>query len=212
MSVLIISGSPSRNPSRSAALLDYVSARLQSASVAVESLTIHDLPTEDLIHARRDGDAAARLLGLVARSTAIVIGTPVYNASVPGGLKALFDLLPEQSLHGKLVLPLASGGSPGHQLAIEYSLKPILSALGARHVLAGVFACEGDVSWPLGPTAAPTLVPRLAERLDEATDVLVALLAPRAYSSAIRIVPSANPSKARAPGHAATLTPERCSA
>jgi FMN reductase len=37
-------------------------------------------------------------------------------------------------------------GSPRPSLlAIDYRLKPVLSVLGARHVLAGVFACEGDM-------------------------------------------------------------------
>lgn len=195
MQILFISGSPSLRPSRSGALLDHVVARVRLAGVPVERQSVLDIPAEDLIQVRRDGVAAAHLLDRVRRSDAIVVATPVYNASVPGGFKALLDLLPERALHGKPVLPLASGGSAGHQLAVEYSLKPVLSALGARHVLAGVFACDGDVHWQPGDSR-PCLVDTLTDRLDEATDTLLALIGvllapPRPGASPLQIVPAA---------------------
>ncbi len=176
MSILFISGSPSHLPSRSGALADYVGSRVRAVSVTTERLSVLDIPADDLVHVRRQSEAAATLRQAVVRSDAIVIATPIYNASVPGGLKALLDLLPQRALHGKIVLPLASGGSAGHQLAIEYSLKPVLSALGGRHVLAGVFACEHDVEWRPDTPADPLLLEALTGRLDEATDLLLTLL------------------------------------
>lgn len=209
MSILAISGSPSRRLSRSSALLDYVGARLVQAGEDVHAIAVGDLPAEDLVGVRRDSPAALALHALVARSDALVIATPVYNASVPGGLKALLDLLPEGGLDGKSVLPLASGGSAGHQLAIEYSLKPVLSALGARHVLAGVFACEADVRWPLAGGAGPDLVSTLIDRLDDAAATLLASLAERRP----RPVPAtATVRDAAVDDGDAFVAPERCSA
>ena len=75
----------------------------------------------------------------------MLISTPVYKASFAGGLKAVLDLLDEKALAGKVVLPIATGGSPAHLLALEYGLKPVLSALGARHILAGVYATDKQV-------------------------------------------------------------------
>ena len=57
----------------------------------------------------------------------------------------MLDLLDEKALAGKVVLPIATGGSPAHLLALEYGLKPVLSALGARHILAGVYATDKQV-------------------------------------------------------------------
>jgi FMN reductase len=81
----------------------------------------------------------------VAAADAVLISTPVYKASFSGGLKAVLDLLDEKALAGKVVLPIATGGSPAHLLALEYGLKPVLSALGARHILAGVYATDKQV-------------------------------------------------------------------
>ena len=76
-------------------------------------------------------------------------------------------------LRGKTVLPLATGGSAAHLLALDYALKPVLSALGARHVLDAVFATDAQ----LQRHEAGGYVPEadLVARLDRA----VAPLAPR---------------------------------
>jgi NAD(P)H-dependent FMN reductase len=47
------------------------------------------------------------------------------------------DLLPQ--LTGKIVLPLAVGGSLAHVLAIDYAMRSILSSLNARHITGGLF-------------------------------------------------------------------------
>jgi FMN reductase len=186
MAILIIFGSPSLRPSRSSALLEHAAGRLRTAGLAVERILLSSVPPADLVLVRNDSDAALAFRDAVARSDAILIATPVYNASIPGGLKALLDLLPEKALADKLVLPLASGGSAGHQLAIEYSLKPVLSALGARHVLAGVFAADADVEWSSGTDGAASMRPELVLRLDAAVDALLGLLESRSAANVDR--------------------------
>jgi FMN reductase len=44
-----------------------------------------------------------------------------------------------------VALPLATGGGPAHFLALDFALKPVLSALGARLVLAGVYAADAQL-------------------------------------------------------------------
>ncbi len=218
MSVLFLSGSPSLRPSRSSALLDQVASRLIVAGVEVQRLSVWDVPAEDLISVRQHGPAAVALRHAVNASDAIVVATPVYNASIPGGPKALFDLLAERSLAGKTVLPLASGGSVGHQLAIEYTLKPVLSALGARHVLSGVFACDDDVSWSGDAHPFPLFRPELTARLNAAVDMLLSLLPPAIHADRATAASRANGgvvthSRENAPVDVATVShPERCSA
>ena len=45
-----------------------------------------------------------------------------------------------------MVLPLASGGSVAHMLAVDYALKPVLNALKAQEVLHGVFANDTQIT------------------------------------------------------------------
>jgi FMN reductase len=63
----------------------------------------------------------------------VVVATPVYKAAYSGLLKVFLDVLPQTALKGKLVLPLATGGSPHHMLALDYALRPVLQSLGAPH-------------------------------------------------------------------------------
>ncbi len=144
MTVLALAGSPSLT-SRSSALLHRAAALLGERGLAVSTLGLRDLPAEDLIEGHYGGPAASALRARVHAASALLIATPVYKASFSGGLKAVLDLLDEKALAGKVVLPIATGGSLAHLLALEYTLKPVLSALGARHILASVFATEKQV-------------------------------------------------------------------
>ena len=75
-----------------------------------------------------------------------MVATPVYKAAYSGVLKVFLDLLPQSALKGKTVLPLATGGSPHHMLALDYALRPVLQSLAARHILPGVYATDGQVT------------------------------------------------------------------
>lgn len=102
MSILLLAGSPSI-PSRSTRLLQHVT----------------DLPAEVLLHADFNNTDIKLARLRVAEVKAVVIGTPVYKVACSGVLKAFLDLLPQDGLAGKLVLPLATGGSQSHMLALE---------------------------------------------------------------------------------------------
>ena len=54
-----------------------------------------------------------------------VIGTPIFQASLSGPLKNLFDLIPVAALAKKVVGFVATGGTFQHYLVIENQLKPI---------------------------------------------------------------------------------------
>jgi FMN reductase len=59
-----------------------------------------------------------------------------------GLLKAWLDVLPQLALTEKTVLPLATGGSLAHALALDYALRPVLQAMGARHVVQGYLVMD----------------------------------------------------------------------
>lgn len=58
-----------------------------------------------------------------------------------GVLKALIDLLPQDVLKHKPILPIMTGGSPSHLLALEYTLKPLLATLKG-HNLKGLYLLD----------------------------------------------------------------------
>lgn len=70
----------------------------------------------------------------LAEADAIVIATPIFQGSIPGVLKNVLDLLPEDGLRNKAVGIIVNAGSPRFFLATEYQLKPVLAAMKAKVV------------------------------------------------------------------------------
>lgn len=171
MSILAIVGSPSK-PSRTAQLVRHAARRLAAADIAVETVSIYDLPAEDLLYGNFAAPAVQALQQRIGAARGVIIATPVYKAAYAGALKVLLDLVPEGGFAGKPVLPLASGGSPGHLLAVDYAIKPVLAALKASEIHQGVFAVDSQI----GRGADGELAPELQQRLDEAVDEFAALL------------------------------------
>ena len=177
MLVVTLGGSPSQR-SRSGVLLEKTRQWLQDKGVEVVSYQIRDFPAEDLLHARFDSPKVIDLLQQVANADGLVIATPVYKASFSGALKTVLDLLPERALAHKIVLPMATGGSIAHMLAVDYALKPVLSALKAQELLHGIFAEDSQIAYAEGSGQAQ-LVPVLEHRLHEALETLYGAMARR---------------------------------
>lgn len=45
-----------------------------------------------------------------------------------------------------MVLPLATGGTTAHVLAIDYALRPVLSSLGSAQIVQGYFLLDRDIT------------------------------------------------------------------
>ncbi|MBB1597336.1 NADPH-dependent FMN reductase [Achromobacter sp. UMC46] len=176
MSIIALAGSPSPR-SRSSALLRYAIHALRARGLGVVELGLRDIPAEELIEGHYSGAGASALRARAAAADAVLISTPVYKASFSGGLKAVLDLLDEKAFAGKTVLPIATGGSPAHLLALEYGLKPVLSALGARHILAGVYATDKQVR--LDEDGRAHIDDDVRGRLEESVDRLAEQVLPR---------------------------------
>jgi FMN reductase len=58
---------------------------------------------------------------------AIIIGTPIFQASIPAALKNVFDLLPTSAFLDKVVGVIATAGSSKHYLIPAQHLLPILT-------------------------------------------------------------------------------------
>ena len=142
--VLTVSASPSAT-SKSAATRRLVDTQLASLGHSVHALDARDLPPAALLGADTSHPAIAGALELFERADGVVLVTPIYKASYSGLLKTLLDLLPQAGLSRKVVLPLATGGTTAHVLAIDYALRPVLSSLGSTQVVQGYFLLDRDI-------------------------------------------------------------------
>lgn len=160
-----LSGSPTA-PSRSAALLQSALDLLQQAGARPHSLSLRELPPQALVSAEWGHPLLQQALARVADSDVVLVATPIYKAAYSGLLKSFLDLLPQDGLRGKVVVPLATGGSLAHLLALDYALKPVLSALGARWILDPVFATDDQFQTLDGQRLPdPAVLARLAQAL-----------------------------------------------
>jgi FMN reductase len=186
MSVLLIAGSPSER-SRSAALLDAVAQRLEFRGALVERLQIRDLSPQALILADFGNPTISHAIGRVAKASVVVVATPVYKAAYSGVLKVFLDLLPQTALQGKTVLPLATGGSPHHMLALDYALRPVLQSLAAKQILPGIYASDAQVV--AHDSGAYQVNAEIGQRLDDAVNTLISEVLPAAEVHTKRFAP-----------------------
>lgn len=143
--IATISSSPSTS-SRTEAVLDDLSHRVQRAGHLIAPIVLRDLPAEPLLRADTDDDDIARAACTLARADAVIVSTPVYKAAYSGLLKAFLDLLPQTGLKDKVVLPIATGGSPAHVLAVDYALRPVLASLAPSAITPGWFVLASEVT------------------------------------------------------------------
>ena len=188
MSVLLIAGSPSER-SRTAALLEAAGQRLEARGVQVDRIRVRDLNPQALLLADFGHPSVSQATGQVARADVIVVATPVYKAAYSGVLKVFLDLLPQDGFKNKVVLPLATGGSPHHMLALDYSLRPVLQSLGAKHILPGIYATDAQVT--VNDSGTYHVSDDIGLRLDDAVHTLVTETLQSGLSIASRFPPVA---------------------
>lgn len=135
-------------PGRLAAAIEAAAetARSSGGDLAVDILNLAETPIEVCDGRPLDayGEPTRRAVARIAAAAAVLIGAPVYRASVPGVLKNLLDITPVEALQGKPVGIVAMGGSPHHYLAIDGQLRPVLAWFGALVAPTGVYLTGGD--------------------------------------------------------------------
>lgn len=90
-------------------------------------------------------DDSTWLVEKILEADAILIGTPVFQASIPGILKNVFDLLPIDAIKDKVVGVIVTAGSPKHYLMAEYQLFPILKYMKTALIDKYVFIEGKDI-------------------------------------------------------------------
>jgi FMN reductase len=99
----------------------------------------------------------------VAAADIAIFASPTYKATYTGLLKAFLDRYPSNGLAGVTAVPVMTGGWPGHLLAVEVHLRPVLIELGATVPARGLYVTEpelADLDTAVGKwsaTAAPLI-------------------------------------------------------
>lgn len=143
--VLAISGSLSAQ-SKTAGLVDAVLEDFRSHGVETEHLVARHLDPAALLRGDLGHASLAALVSAVRDAHGLIIATPIYKASFTGLIKAALDIMPQFAFAGKVVLPLGTGGSVAHVLALDYGLRPVIQSMGARHVVQSHFVVETDLA------------------------------------------------------------------
>ena len=143
MKILGISGSLSRPSKTELAIrkaLEFVSKQEESVTTDLVSISDYSLLFCDGRHPDLyDGDSRT-VLDKIAEADAYIVGSPIYRGTYSGAFKNLFDLIPNDSLKGKVVGIVATGGSAHHYLAIEHQFKPLFGYFNAYTIPGGVYA------------------------------------------------------------------------
>jgi FMN reductase len=143
--IATISSSPS-SASRTEGVLSDITSNLVRHGHTVVPLVLRQLPPRALLLGDTSDPGIDAAVKLITSADAVVVTTPVYKAAYAGLLKTFLDLLPQFALHDKVVLPVATGGTPAHVLAVDYALRPVLSSLGATHITPGWFVLASHVT------------------------------------------------------------------
>src|SRR5699024_224055 len=141
--IVLISGSPSVS-SGSNKILNHVGSILQQENFTVDYVSVQDIPLDDLFYGNFNSPIIQKISEQIKNVKGIVIAFPVYKAAFTGILKSLIDILPQDSFKSKPVLPIMTGGSMAHLLALEYSLKPLIAILKG-HSLRGVYILDTQI-------------------------------------------------------------------
>jgi len=139
LSAVAISGSP-RAPSKSKLLAELLLEELGRQGHDTRMIDVADLPAEALV-ARAPAPEVDGAIAAVGAASIVIAATPTYRALYTGVLKALFDLMPQAHLRGKICVPVQTGSAPQHFLAVEYGLRPLFASLEGV-AIAGVYATD----------------------------------------------------------------------
>ncbi|MFB5087655.1 NAD(P)H-dependent oxidoreductase [Psychrobacillus sp. PGGUH221] len=146
MKIVGLSGSRVGSKTRTAMNYTFktITEKYPDAEVTLIDLAEYDVQFSDgRNYLEYEGDTGY-VAKTIMEADAIIIGTPIFQASIPATLKNIFDLLPVNAFWDKVVSMLVTAGSPKHYLIAEQQLKPILSYMKAQIVQTYVFIEERD--------------------------------------------------------------------
>jgi FMN reductase len=144
--IAVVTGNPkpqSRTHSVAKAVADVLAAGLGGGSERPGRLEV-DLAEHAASLFDWSDPALTRLTGEVAGADIAIFASPTYKASYTGMLKAFLDRYGSGGLAGVVAVPVMTGGWPGHLLAVEVHLRPVLVELAATVPSRGLYVTEPE--------------------------------------------------------------------
>ncbi len=144
-SIAVVTGNPkpqSRTHSVALAVADAVAAGLGDPGAG--RLVVDLAPHAPRLFDWQDPELTG-LTSQVAGADVAIFASPTYKASYTGMLKAFLDRYASNGLAGVVAIPVMTGGWPGHLLAVEVHLRPVLVELGATVPARGVYVTEPEL-------------------------------------------------------------------
>jgi FMN reductase len=143
--------------------------RLAARNIDTELIDLARLSADGLLYRTKDAEVAAAL-ERVTNVPILLVGTPIYRASYTGQLKAFFDLMPRDALHGTIAGLIATGASPAHLLAVDHGLRPLVASLAGLSAARAIYATDPELGgYPTDPLPA-----ELGAQLDALSEELLA--------------------------------------
>ncbi len=121
----------------------------------------------------------ARDIETITQADGIIAVSPLFTTTYSGLFKSFVDILDKDALTGMPVLLGATGGTPRHSLALEYSMRPLFTYLRADGVTTSVFAATDDWAQAGDRTRRDDGASSLPERIERAGRSLAATMAAR---------------------------------
>lgn len=84
-------------------------------------------------------DDTEAVVARVMAADMYLMATPIFRASLTAALKNLLDLVPVESLMGKVCGLVGMGATNHHYLAVDTQLRPVLTWFGAHLVPSSVY-------------------------------------------------------------------------
>ncbi len=139
-------------PSSTRLLADRLTeAVVRDLEAAGHTVGVENIELRDHAHAAVDATLTGFPTGALAGALETLYGadgliavTPLFTTTYSGLFKSFVDILDKDSLAGLPVLLGATGGTPRHSLALEYSVRPLFTYLRADVVPTSVFAATDD--------------------------------------------------------------------
>src|SRR5699024_1009745 len=144
MKSVIINGG-NRSSSRLSGIEQEIKSLLNEYFISYDTTQVYQLPAHDLITANYKSDIILHNIEKINEADIVFVLTPIYKGSFSGIIKTYLDLLPQKAFENKTVIPIAIGGSIAHLLSLEYSLKPVLSILGATTISSPIYVIDQHV-------------------------------------------------------------------
>ena len=143
MRIAVVTGNP-KPASRTHAVALAVAAALAPDGAAETPPLVVDLAEHASSLFDWSDPELTRLTAEVAAADVAVFASPTYKAAYTGMLKAFLDRYGSNGLAGTVAVPVMTGGWPGHLLAVEVHLRPVLVELGATVPARGLYVTEPE--------------------------------------------------------------------